>query len=168
MKFHPNKLLNPWVIFGLWVVLWLGRLWLVPAYFQRKLDLNYYPPEGDTIAIPIAGNEVMTIFVAPVFAIGLWLLLRRSESSHRSWLAWNRQRWVLSLIFSIPFVFFALLALTGLREDLQLKLYLNSLADIGWFFFWLALRAVAVSRIPSDSGVSRTKSSLLQSARPPV
>lgn len=166
MKLHPNKLLNPWVVFAFWAVLWFGRLRLIPAYYQRTFDLGYYPPEGDTIAIPIAANGIMTIVIAPVFAIVLWLLLRRSPAERRTWFAWNRQRWVLSLIWTALFVAFALMALAGLKEDIHIKLYLNSLADVGWFFFWLAVRAVVVSRIPSESEASKTTDSTLQPVRP--
>jgi len=97
MKLRAAKLLNPWLIFSAWLILWAGRLLLVPAYYQRTLELDYYPPEADSIAIPIAANGMATILFAPVFAGLLWLLLRRSPIERRMWLAWNRKRWVISL-----------------------------------------------------------------------
>ena len=63
MKFRANILLNPWVILCGWLVLWAGRLRLIPDYYQRTFELDYYPPEADAIAIPIASNGIMTILL---------------------------------------------------------------------------------------------------------
>jgi hypothetical protein len=145
---RANTLLNPWLVFCAWLLLWGGRLWLIPTYYQKTWELGYYPPEADTIAIPIASNGVMTVVLAPFLALALWLLLRRPPVERRTWLAWNRQRWVISLALTVLFGFFALVTLPNLREDIHIHLPLNALADVGWFFLWFALRAVAVSRIP--------------------
>jgi hypothetical protein len=150
MKFRANIILNPLMIFALWLLLWAGRLWLIAAYYQRTWERGYYPPKADTIAIPIAGNGVMTIMLAPVFAGALWLLLRRSPVERRTWLAWSRKHWVVSLVWTVPFCLFSLSVLPGFAEDVRIKLPLNAAADVGWFFFWLAVRAVVVSRIPLD------------------
>jgi hypothetical protein len=152
MKFCAKTLLNPWLIFSAWGVLWVGRLWLIPAYYQRTWELGYYPPEADSIAIPIAGNGIMTIVIAPFFAVLLWALLRRSPSDRRTWLAWDHKRWVISLVWTVVFAAFALFTLPGLREDIRAQLPINALADVVWFFLWLAVRAVVVSRIPPHAG----------------
>jgi hypothetical protein len=157
MKFRINKLLNPWVIFCVWGLLWVARLRLVADYYQRTYELGYYPPEADSIAIPIMGNAMMTIVLAPVFAGLLWFLLRRSPAERRTWLAWNRKRWGISLAWTVPFVAFALSVLFGLVEDIRIRLFFNVVADVCWFFFWFAVRAVVVSRIPD--GVPQTSNS---------
>lgn len=160
MKFRTNMLLNPWAIFSMWLVLWVGRLRLIPDYYQRTFELGYYPPEADTIAIPIASNGIVTIVLAPVFAGVLWLLLRRSSADRRTWLAWNRKRWIISLVWTVLFVACAVSVLSGLAEDIRIGLVFNALADIGWFFLWLAVRALVVSRI-SDRD-SQTPNKALQ------
>lgn len=147
MKFRANILLNPWLVFCVWLVLWAARLRLIPDYYQRTFELGYYPPEADTIAIPIAGNGIMTILLAPVLAVVFWLLLRRSPVERRTWLAWNRKRWIISLAWTVVFVACALSVISGLAEDIRIRLPFNALADIGWLFLWLAVRAVVVSRI---------------------
>jgi hypothetical protein len=150
MRFNINALLNPWLIFCAWLFLWAARLRLIADYYQRTFELGYYPAEADTIAIPIASNGVMTILLAPVFALVLWLLIRRSIAERRRWFAWNRKRWILSLTWTLLFSAFALLILPGLAEDIRIRLPLNAIADVGWFLFWLAIRALVVSRISSE------------------
>ena len=151
MKFRTNALLNPWAIFFLWLVLWAGRLRLIPDYYQRTWERGYYRPDADSIAIPIAAEAAMTVLLAPVFAGALWLLLRRSSLERRIWFAWNRERWVISLAWTLLFSALALLILPTLAEDIRIGLPFNAVADVGWFFLWLAVRAVVVSRI-SDRG----------------
>ena len=98
-----NFLLNPWLIFLVWPALWCARLRLVPLYFERTLALGYYPPEADSIAIPIVGNIIATYVGAPLFAIVLWFFLRRSTSQRRRWFAWCGERWGWSLLWTILF-----------------------------------------------------------------
>lgn len=148
-------------------MLWAGRLRLIPDYYQRTFELGYYPPEADTIAIPIAGNGIMTIILAPFFAVVLWLLLRRSPVDRRTWPAWNRKRWIVSLAWTVLFVGCALSVLSGLVEDIRIGLLLNALADVGWFFLWLAVRAVVVSRI-SDRASQMPNTTLPPTADAPV
>jgi hypothetical protein len=167
MKLRANALLNPWVIFCAWAVLWAGRLWLIPVYYQKTSELGYYPPEADSIAIPVVSHAFMTVIVAPFFAAALWLLLRRSSVDRRIWCAWNRQRWVLSLMWSVLFVLFALTTLLILRDDVRARLPLNALADVCWFLLWLAVRAVVVSRIPPPRSQGPAPNNLLQAAATP-
>jgi hypothetical protein len=165
MKFRANTLLNPWVIFCIWLVLWAARLRLIPDYYQRTWELGYYPPEADTIVIPIAGNVVLTILLAPVFALALWLMLRRSSFERRIWLAWHRRRWVVSLAWTLLFSSLAILTLPTLAEDIRIGLPINAVADVGWFFLWLAVRAVVVSRIP-EGGLTPNEASQAIPAMP--
>ena len=168
MKLRTNTLLNPWLIFCAWLVLWAGRLWLIPAYYQRTFDLGYYPEEADSIAIPIAGSFISTIILAPIFALALWLLLRRSPVERRTWFAWERKRWIISLAWSVLFGVFAGMSLWNLREDIHVRLPFNALADVAWFFMWFAVRALVISRIPSQhfSG-SRPQNPFQAPAAPP-
>lgn len=166
MKFRANIVLNPWVIFSVWLLLWAGRLWLIPAYYQRTFELGYYPPDADTIALPIASNAVMTILLAPVFAGALWLLLRHSRVERRTWFAWCRKRWVISLGWTLLFCFLSLEVLSGFAEDVRIRLPLNALADICWFILWLAVRAVVVSRISPNGGNTETREKSASGNRP--
>jgi hypothetical protein len=147
MKYRANALLNPRVIFCAGVVLWAGRFWTFPAYMQRTFELGYYPPEGDTIELPMAGNAIFNLIIAPVFAMALWLLLRKSKPERRSWFSWHRERWALSSMWTVIFGVIALAALLPLGEDIRINLPFNALLDVAWFFFWLAMRGVVVSRI---------------------
>jgi hypothetical protein len=142
-----NRLLNPWLIFCVWLLLWVGRLWLIPRYFERTLELGYYPPEADSITIPIMANGMLTVVLGPVYAIVLWLLLRRSPIERRSWLGWNHNRPIISLAWTILFGALAALIVQQLVEDIRIGLYWNALADVGWLALWLAVRAMVVSRI---------------------
>ena len=162
MKFRETILLNPWVLFCAWLLLWTSRFWLIPAYYQRTLELGYYPPESDTIVIPIAGNAIMTILLAPVFAGALWLLLRGSHQELRTWLTWNPKRWIPSLAWTLVFGALALSVIPRFVENVRIRLYLNALADIGWLVLWLGVRAVVVSRITSAGPGSQSPNPTLQ------
>src|SRR6476646_8127516 len=103
MKIRADALLKPWLIFCGGLTLWAARLWLIPFYYQKTLELGYYPPEADSIAIPVVYHAFMTIVLAPVLTLCLWLLLRRSSADRRTWFAWNRSRWVLSVLWTALF-----------------------------------------------------------------
>lgn len=56
VRVSGNRGLHGWLI-GLFVLgLWWTRFFTVPEYFQRTYELGWYPPDGDSIGIPIAGK----------------------------------------------------------------------------------------------------------------
>jgi hypothetical protein len=139
--------LHPRFLFWLWVLLWFGRLYLVPIYYVRTQALGYYPPHADSIAIPVVGNIMFTIITAPFIAWGFRSFFRASPAQYRSWFNWCSARPVASLAWTLLFCACALFSLQSFRESIAIDLPLHAVADLCWTFFWLATRSIVVSRL---------------------
>jgi hypothetical protein len=84
------RCLRPVFVFLFTCFLWIIRIPLVQAYYERTLHLGYYRPDADSISIPIAGEAVATFVLFPILAILLLLLLWHFPP-RCSWLAWNKK-----------------------------------------------------------------------------
>lgn len=143
MTIHRLRALS---IFILACSLWAARMPLVQAYYERTLRLGYYPPEADSIGIPIASEAILTALLAPVLALCLWLVLRRSPPRY-TWLAWSSGHRVWSGFWTLLFGLFICQTGLFLLENLRIGLPLNALANAGWAMIWLELRAAVVSQL---------------------
>lgn len=137
---------TPWLLGAFVTGLWLSRLLTTPEYFERTWRLGYYPPDSDSIAIPIAGNAVLTVLGLPVILGVLWLLLRRFPP-RVGLLAWSRAHPLASALWTGPVLLLGAYEIEHLVECVRLRLPLGTAATIGWLFAWVGLRAVAVSRL---------------------
>jgi hypothetical protein len=125
--------------------LWWTRVFTVPEYFERTFELGSYPPDGDSIGIPIAGNFVATVFATPFVAVALWLALRRFPTRVR-WLAWSDEQIGSTLLWTAAATLLCYLETTNLIDAVQLRLPLTFITTLMWIATWIFLRAVLVSR----------------------
>lgn len=130
------------LVTGLW---WL-RLETIPPYFQRTLELGYYATDSDTIAIPIAGNAVLT-FVGFPFVVGLlWLALRRYPLDC-SLLSWSPRRRFAAIAWTGIFLGLVAYELNMCVREAEIGLPFNAVVDVLWVVAWLWLRAVIVEKV---------------------
>jgi len=138
--------LRPVFVFTGACALWVARMPLVEAYYQRTYDLHYYPINGDSREIPLFFETIFTFAAAPFLITFLWLVLRRVPQ-RCSWLAWNRERWLWSAFWTALFGVFFYGNMVFLLENVKIRLPLNAAANVGWALVWLELRAVVVSKL---------------------
>lgn len=140
-----QRVLCAWAV-GIFVFgLWCSRLFTIPEYFERTLALGWYPPDADSIAIPIAGGGLLTFFAAPCWVLGLWLALRRFPPRVRL-LAWSDDRIGSTLLWTVACAALCYFEVTDLISAVRLGLPLTATVAILWIAAWLLLRAILVSR----------------------
>ncbi len=137
---------HPALVFAGACALWITRMPLVTAYYERTQQLGYYPPEADSIGIPIASNAVVTVMLFPAIVLGLWLILRNFPACY-SWLAWNKNHWFMSAFWTAICGYLLYLTFDYGRENWQIGLPLNVLSNCGCLLLWFELRAIITSKL---------------------
>jgi hypothetical protein len=94
---------NRWVVVVFAILLWATMPVAAAIYFATEFGRNAYPAEGDAIVIPIVGVLGMSVVSFPVFGAFLWFAASR-YSPEQSLLAWNCDRPVWSLCWTIAFL----------------------------------------------------------------
>jgi hypothetical protein len=144
-QMRAPRLMKAWGV-GLFVLgLWCSRAFTVPEYFERTYELGWYSSGGDAIAIPIAGNFLVTLFCAPFVALLLLLALRKFPTRVRL-LVWSDDYLGSSLLWTslcIPLCYFEVSSYIG---ALRLQLPVASVVAPLWLGAWLLLRAILICR----------------------
>jgi len=137
--------LRAWATGTLVIGLWWSRVFTVPEYFERTFELGWYPPDGDSIAIPIAGSFIATVFATPFVILALWLILRRFPTRVR-WLAWSDEHIGSTLLWTATATLLCYFEVTNLVDAVSLRLPLTFSSTLLWIAVWIALRAILVSK----------------------
>lgn len=137
---------KPCFTFFLWLILWVAQAWLMPRYFERMLHLGAYPVNADSIAIPIAGTYGLVFFGGPFVGLFVWWVVWKPLTESPGWTGWCRDRWGWSLCWSVIFGFFVFETVQSFFDYILSGLALNALADIGWLYVHLSLRAIVIAR----------------------
>jgi len=140
-----RRVLFAWGVGTFVLGLWWSRLFTVPEYFERTYELGWYPPEGDAIAIPIAGNAIVTLFVSPILILILWLILRRFPTRVRV-LAWSNEHIGSSLLWTALCALLCYFEIGKLIEAARLAMPITGVTALLWLAVWILLRAILVSR----------------------
>jgi hypothetical protein len=110
-------------------------------YYMRMLELGKYPPNADTIAIPMAESFMLATYLAPGFLALLFAVLWKYKPGVPLFI-WNRERRTATWIWTIIAAFFIWSSLGVAFDDLKIGLYLNVLYTGLVVYFWLVVRAV--------------------------
>ena len=137
---------HPALVFVGACALWLTRMPLVTAYYERTYQLGYYASDADSIGIPIASNAITTVMLFPVILIVLWAILSHFPQRY-CFVAWNKQRQIWSAFWTALCAGLIYQTLDFASENWQLKLPLNVLSDCACLCLWLELRAILVSKL---------------------
>jgi hypothetical protein len=140
-----KRALLAWIVGTIVLGVWWTRFFTVPEYFQRTYELGWYPPDGDSIGIPIAANGIATLLATPFLALALWLILRRFPT-HVRLLAWSDDRIGSSLLWTATCALLCYCEVTNLIEAVHLRLPLTFIATLMWITIWIFLRAILVSK----------------------
>ncbi len=137
-------------------LLWVLTVGLVIAfpiiadnYFTAMAMAGAYPPDGDTIIMPIMGSVFLAIALSP-FIIGCaWLALRRYEAAP-SLMVWRDDRRLRSVFITLA----ALIGLSGalflsVVYVLQIRIWQELLWTVyylGWAYWFAAMRAAFIDQ----------------------
>ncbi|SRR6266404_1566890 len=86
---------------------WIANPFVEAMYYKTELGRGAYPPNADSIAIPIARFVLSWLLLTPLVAWTVWWVLRRAPGRF-SWLAFDHGRRVWSATWSVAFGLFAL------------------------------------------------------------
>jgi hypothetical protein len=138
---------------SLWLLANLAWVALVPAaalYFHRQLLNGAYPPEADSIGLPIMGIAMWVIALLLPLNLLWWFLLRRYPGRVPLWSSGSRKGvgcQVIGVVGVICGITFVVAALIATREDAWEVAPIFAV----WSYLSLAMRAVFLTSRQSSS-----------------
>lgn len=159
---------RPYFAFFLWLGLWVLQWWLIPLHYIRTQELGYYPPEADSIGIPVLGAWMMILFGGLFLAVGFWVCIRRARPEFLQWKIWSPATPARSMLWTAVFGFLTISTVFSIQEHIEIGLPLNAWADVGWLYVHPSLRAIIVAGLRSDYSSLQPEIGGITSGDPPV
>ncbi len=126
-------------------------------HYQWMQRQGAYPPEADSIGIPIFGGIFIWLFWAPILGSIFWSVLK-DYSPPLNLLAWDTKRKFRSFAFTTLFTILAALAGMSIPGALEWNSTISLGSSIWWIFIWFFMRALVVGRRPRrESGSDRDR-----------
>jgi len=152
MKIAP--VIAKWLIWLLGLLLWIIHPFIMISYYEVTQLLGWYPPEADSIGIPIIGGFIVGLVGLPLFII-LCLSATRRISKPLNILEWDNNRAWRSIIVTLIFGFFAISCLESIYYsfklldeiktspfiDHKLPTMIRMVLSVGWAIFWILIRS---------------------------
>ena len=135
-----TTLKSKWYFALLAAVLYVTAPLVDASYYVIQQGRGAYPPDADTIAIPIFQFAIALLIVSPVYAVAVWLAIR-SYQGGRSLLAFDTTRPVRSVLWSVVLagaVFCAIYEAVFTATKLSL---VETGASLLWTYLLLCLRS---------------------------
>lgn len=144
------------ILFGrrvLWVVglgsaimaLWFARLSASEEFYTLTAELDWYPPEADSIGIPIFADAMLTYFGSPVVLLAVVLVLIPFPKNFRLFTSPEHgRRW--NLLFTIGATWLIYEEVRQLLIFLEIGAAYSAKLQVGWIAVWVLLRDVLVVR----------------------
>jgi len=145
VRFLTSTPRRAWPLAVAGVLLYASAPLFAIAYYGEMLRKDAYPPDADSIAIPISEDIRAAFLFAPIF-VGLLVLSLRNYPGSVSLRAWNRARPLWSWICTVVFAVLIAATATALIDAWRWRLPLEVLNVALWVWLLLALRAVMVAR----------------------
>ena len=143
-------------VFFIWTlstILWVAHPFIMMKYFEVTQRLGWYPPEADSIGIPIIGGFFLAIAGYPL----LFVLCRkatRNIAHSFSFFSWDMSRGWRSLTISLIFLALAGLSVQSVIHshrllgeiraseflEMQDAAIYRVVFSLGWVVFWLVMR----------------------------
>jgi hypothetical protein len=153
-KMKIPRIAAKWIIWLLGISLWGIHPLIMISYYEVTQRLGWYPPEADSIGIPIIGGFVVAVVGLPFF-IMMCLRAVRRITDRLNVLEWDTERVWRSTIVTLLFGFFAFLSMQSiyfsfrlLQEikespfaEHQLPTFIRMALSVGWITFWLLIRS---------------------------
>ena len=113
-------------------------------YYHWMADRGAYPPEADSIAIPIAGELIGWMLWAPCFCVALTILFLGHAPPYR-FLAWDASRRSKSVAVTGLCLFFATSVVLNMPYAWSWGNYAEVAYGFWWAVFWLIVRSAWLS-----------------------
>lgn len=153
------------LIWCLSTLLWVAHPFLMIGFYEVTQHLDWYPPEADSIGIPIAGGFLIAVLGYP-FLFVLCCAASVAAQPPLRFLSWDRSRpWRSSLIsalfgilalFSLESAFYSYKLLQEIRaselKDRQDVAVYRIVFSLGWVLLWLTLRSCFMSHSEKTDG----------------
>ena len=138
----------------LWVYTWLLILGFPIAniiYYDRLLASGTLSPDADSVAIPMFGDIVLTVFFTPFVIAITWLCLRNYNAGTKL-LAWRVDRPVRSFAATLVCITMAITiiaaTITDFRKAMPSYEYILTYYSLIWIPWLLWLRAAVIEQMP--------------------
>lgn len=132
---------TPFYFVSIFAALWIAQIFLVTMYFYRTQELDYYPPEADSIGIPILGNAMIVVGLAFPLAI-LLVKVWKHYPERCDFFIWRSDRPIASLLISVFCLSVCILMAGSFVEKIRIELPFNAFADLCWLYIWATGRAL--------------------------
>ncbi len=154
------------------MALWASDPFIQEKYLIVTRALEWYPPQADSIAIPIVAAFFFAVIGFPFWFLFCWLCFRRYPGAV-SILAWSSDHRRYSTLITLLFGLFAVISTwsmighillfreireSDVPEYSPLAIYL-ALVSFGWTVLWITMRSSLVAKtgkrttepaVPSD------------------
>ena len=164
LSFQNPMRIRPHFTFVLWLVLWIAQWWVLPQYLVRTQELGWYPPEADSIAIPIMGARLIVIFGSIFLAPLLYIACQRPHPDLLSWTVWCPEAPVRSVLWTVVFGLLAVNAVSSMFTSFSIGLPHKALSDVCWIYVHLALRAIFVGGLKTQVEENRGLCAMMERA----
>jgi len=145
MRFLTQTPPKAWQLALVALIIYASAPLFAIAYYGEMLRKGAYPPDADSIGIPIYENNRAAIILAPVFCAILFIILWRYPGSVPLF-AWNATRRVWSWVSTGLFAVLIAITAAGFIEVWQWKLAIGFVNLALWIWLLLLFRATVVSR----------------------
>lgn len=147
------------LVWCLSTVLWVAHPFIMMKYWSVTQRLGWYPPEADSILIPIMGDFLLAIVGYPVMFILCRKATRRVRAPFNLF-RWDKSRPVRSAMISLVFLLLAASSTVSVFHSLRLLAEIRAsrfshmqdaavyriVFSMGWVVLWMVLRSCFMTR----------------------
>ena len=135
-----------WVAALLWLTLPVENTFTLIIEQARGV----FPPDGDTIAIPLFQGGLLLLVLSPIYAFFLWLAARDYQGGRRLF-SFDAAKPVQSALWSLLLGGAATLAAASATQSLWLIEPLDAAEALAWAYLLLCLRSSLAGTRPAVS-----------------
>ena len=134
-----------WFVAGLAAFLYVFAPVENALFYWIQRERGAYPPNADTIAIPIYYFTQALLWLAPVYALLTWAALRKYVGG-RSWWEFDTDRWLVSAFWTLLYGGLAAQNVYEAGHSALMRMPVSVLCALLWAYLFLCVRASLAGR----------------------